>query len=161
MARLKGSLIATAIIFLLLGAVGGYLALSIPRDIRAEAILREARDSLQKNDREGARRKFEQVITQYPRTDSGGAAMYALFRMVDQDRNELKAQLDRQLREIQASQKSSQTRLTEVEKQTAASQVAVTVPASPPPPPPKLTIRKSGTRPAHHPTSTRKRRRRR
>ena len=155
MPRLKGSLIATAIIFLLLGAVAGYLAVSIPRDVKAEALLKEARLDLQKNDREGARRKFEQVITKYPRTDAGAAAMYALFRMVDQDRNELKAQIDRQLKEIQASQQSSQTRLSEVEKQAAESQAAAVAKAAAPPP----VVHKTTHRTTHR-TSTKRHHRR-
>lgn len=161
MAKLKGSLIATAILLLLVGGVAGYLAVSIPRDVKAEAILREARVSLQKNDREGARRKFEQVITQYPRTDSGAAAMYALFRMVDLDRAELKAQIDKQLGEIEASQKVSQNRLSEVERQAAASQkINVSPPKQTVSKPRPVVIRKSSARRRHHPATSHRRRRR-
>ncbi|HVT03998.1 MAG TPA: hypothetical protein VHL58_11575 [Thermoanaerobaculia bacterium] len=159
MAGLKGSLIATAIIFLLLGGVAGYFAISIPRDVKAEALLGEARVALQKNNRDGARKKFEQVITQFPRTDSGAAAMYALFRMVDQDRAELKAQIDKQLRDIQASQKISQSRLSEVEKAAASRQITVAAPAPAPAVSKPIVIQKSSNRSKIHSTPTRHRRR--
>lgn len=107
----KKSLVATGILLFLVGALAGYLAWSIPKDVKAESLLKDARQDLRKGNREDARKKFEQVITQYPRTDAGAAAMYALFRMVDQDRADLRAEIDRQLKQLEAARMQDQSRL--------------------------------------------------
>src|SRR5512141_1047823 len=109
----KKSLVAAGILLFLVGSITGYFAWSIPRDVKAENLLKQARQDLQKGDREDARKKFEQVITQYPRTDAGAAAMYALFRMVDQDRNDLRAEIDRELRQLEKARLQDQSQLKE------------------------------------------------
>lgn len=95
----------TALVFLLLGGAGTYLAMSIPNDIRAEAILKEARSHLQAGDRELAREKFETVVKSFPRTDAASAAAYALFRLLDSDREALAQKLEAMEKERAAIQK--------------------------------------------------------
>jgi hypothetical protein len=79
---------------LLLGAGVAWVALSVPRDIRAEALLKDARAKLQKGDREGARKSFQEITKSFPRTDAAAAAAYALFRLSEQDAAELRGRLE-------------------------------------------------------------------
>lgn len=87
--------IASALLFLAIGGLTVYFALSIPNDIRAEALLKEARTDLQAGRKDEARGKFEEVVRNYPRTDAAAAATYALFRMVDQERRELESRVEK------------------------------------------------------------------
>lgn len=86
--------ILIAIVALLIGAGAAWVAISVPRDVRAETLLKDARTRLQKGDREGARKSLQEIAKSYPRTDAGAAASYALFRMSEQEAAELRAKLD-------------------------------------------------------------------
>jgi hypothetical protein len=79
---------------LLIGASAAWVAISVPRDVRAEALLKDARAKLQTGDREGARKSFQEIVKSYPRTDAAAAASYALFRLGEQEAAELRARLD-------------------------------------------------------------------
>jgi hypothetical protein len=86
-----------ALIALLLVAMGGattYLALSIPNDVRAEAALRQARDELNKGDRDAARQRLRSVVEQHPRTDGAATAINILFTMAEQDRARLMEEIE-------------------------------------------------------------------
>ena len=146
----------TAIVFLLLGATGVYLALSIPNDIRAEALLIAARSDLQSGKRDEAREKFETVVKNYPRTDAAAAASFALFRLLDQDRKELAealAKVERQRAAVQRQVGELDRRVGEASRQAGEALVK----ASTPPPPPKPTVTR---RPTSKRTATAPRRRR-
>lgn len=119
--RTAYAILLTAIVFLLLGAAGAYLAMSIPNDIRAEAILKEARSHLQAGEREQAREKFETVVKNFPRTDAASAASYALFRLLDGDRKELAQQLEaleKQRATVQKRMDDLDKRISEAPRQT-------------------------------------------
>jgi predicted AAA+ superfamily ATPase len=84
--------------FIILASVGtggvlAWFAMAIPRDIRAEAMLREARAHLEQEERSEAREKFEQVVKEYPRTDAAAAASVALFRFHVEERDRLEQQI--------------------------------------------------------------------
>jgi hypothetical protein len=86
-----------ALIGLLLIAMGSattYLALSIPNDVRAEAVLRQARNELNKGNRDAARERLRGLIEQYPRTDGAATAINILFTMAEQDRERLLAEIE-------------------------------------------------------------------
>lgn len=82
-----------AILLIAVGATGAYFALSIPRDVEAEKLLKEARVNLRNGNVDEARTKFQTVVQRYPRTDAAGAAITALFQMNDRDRAELQQKL--------------------------------------------------------------------
>ena len=88
---------ATAILFavltLLIGAGAAWVAASVPRDIRAETLLKDARARLQEGKKDEARQTLHEIVKSYPRTDAAAAASYALFRLVDQERKELAARI--------------------------------------------------------------------
>ncbi|HEY0593740.1 MAG TPA: hypothetical protein VGF40_18355 [Thermoanaerobaculia bacterium] len=86
--------ILIAITALLVGAAGAWVAVSVPRDVRAEALLKDARAKIQKGEREAARNSLQEIAKSYPRTDAAAAASYALFQMAEQDAAELRARLE-------------------------------------------------------------------
>lgn len=90
----RAALLSIILLALATGAVLAWVALSVPRDVSAQGVLREARDALRAGEVETARAKLQQVIKDYPRTDAAGAASYALFRLYDQERAELRARID-------------------------------------------------------------------
>lgn len=93
------ALIALALIAM--GSATTYLALSVPNDMRAEAILRQARIDLNRNARAEARERLRTVVEHYPRTDAAATAINILFRLEEQDRAKLLTEIEtlRKLRE--------------------------------------------------------------
>jgi hypothetical protein len=131
-----------AVVLIIVGGVVVYFALSIPRDIRAEGLLAEARESLEKKDREAAREKLTMIVRDYPRTDAAAAATFALFRIDSAEKHDLDA-LRRKVTELEKSQASlsrelaaSKTRVAELEKKAAAP------PPAPPQAAPKPAVKK-------------------
>ncbi len=90
--RTVAILIATGA--LLIGAAVAWVAISVPRDVRAEALLKDARAKLQKGERDAARKSLQEIAKSYPRTDAAAAAAYALFRLSEQETAELRARLE-------------------------------------------------------------------
>ncbi|HVR43173.1 MAG TPA: hypothetical protein VMS56_06955 [Thermoanaerobaculia bacterium] len=84
----------------LVGVAIAWVALSVPRDVRAEAMLREARTSLENGERDAARRSFRRVLRDYPRTDAAAAALFALLRIDEQELASLRARIDRLERQL-------------------------------------------------------------
>jgi TolA-binding protein len=107
-----------AVAALLIGAGATWVALSVPRDLRAEAQLKDARALLQKGDRDGARRSFQEIARSYPRTDAAAAAAYALFRISSQEAAELRGRLDAldQIRTAQEKTTAEQKQAAEAER---------------------------------------------
>ncbi len=103
--------ILIAITALIVGAAGAWVAASVPRDVRAEAMLKDARAKLQKGEREAARNSLQEIAKTYPRTDAAAAASFALFRMAEQDAAELRARL-----ETLDQSRSAQEKLTAAER---------------------------------------------
>ena len=87
--KIRTLLILTAILSSILGAVVVYLALSIPNDLRADAMLEEARTELAAGRRDKAREILARVIQQYPRTDAAAAATIALSTIGQNERNQM------------------------------------------------------------------------
>lgn len=107
--------ILIAITALIVGAAGAWVAASVPRDMRAEAMLKDASAKLQKGEREAARKSLQELAKTYPRTDAAAAASFALFRMAEQDAAELRSRLE-QLDES----RSVQEKLTAAERKAQA-----------------------------------------
>ena len=136
----------TSILLVAAGAVGAYLVVTIPRDIEAEKLLKQAREELKTDQRDEARKAFESVIQKYPRTDAAGAAINALFRMNDQER----AAINQQLAALKKATQTDRTRIGNVEK------LAVEISKRPPPPP--TVVAKSAPKPTPKKKTTTKKR---
>ncbi len=78
------------------GAGATYLVLTAPNDIKADALLREARADLNKGKRLDARRILLRIVKEHPRTDAASAAIYALFGMELESPETIPQQLLRQ-----------------------------------------------------------------
>lgn len=130
--RFRAAFTLTAIVSSILGALVAYLVLSIPNDLRADALLKQARKELTAGENEKARVSLGRIIQQYPRTDAAAAATQALFTLGQKERVEmtraitlLRTQNEQQTRALGALQRSL------VELRTTPPKVAE---AAPPPP---------------------------
>jgi|SRR5690349_20196061 len=111
--RVRGVLILTAIVSSLLGALVVYLVLSVPNDLRADALLKQARADLKEGQNEKGREALLRVVQHYPRTDAAAAATAALMALSQKERDDLaraigvvRTQNTQQLTMIQELQKS-------------------------------------------------------
>ncbi len=85
----------TAFVSAILGAVVVYLVLSIPNDVKADAMLKAARGDLETGQRDRARAELSRIVQEYPRTDAAAAATVALVTLGEQERKELQAEIAR------------------------------------------------------------------
>lgn len=142
--KIRPLLILTGIVSAILGAIVVYLILSVPNDLRADSLLKDARTDLQAKKNDDARRKFTQVVQQYPRTDAAAAATVALMTLADNDRQKFEHDLA-----TLRTQNAQQTKLiADLQKSVTAIQnkppQVVTVQA--PPPAPKPAAKKARTK---------------
>jgi hypothetical protein len=141
--RIKPLLILTGIVSSILGALIVYLMLSVPNDLRADSLLKDARADIEKKKNDDARKKLSSIVQQYPRTDAAAAATVALIALADTDRQKLERELT-----LVRAQNAEQTRLiTDLQKGVTdirnAPPKVVTVEAPPPKPAPVVSVRKS------------------
>ena len=88
------TLLLVALIAAIIGGTVIYFLVSVPRDLKADRLMREAHDAVkQKKDGE-ARTKLREVVKNYPRTDAGAAASSALFEIDEQERLQLQREVD-------------------------------------------------------------------
>src|SRR5690242_17906400 len=87
--KIRPLLLLTAIASSILGAVVVYLVLSVPNDLRADALMKDARAAIQKNDNAKARESLKKIVQQYPRTDAAAAATVALDSLAQKERDDL------------------------------------------------------------------------
>jgi hypothetical protein len=141
--RIKPLLILTGIVSALLGALIVYLMLSVPNDLRADSLLKDARADLEKKKNDEARKKLSSIVQQYPRTDAGAAAMVALVALADTDRQKL----ERELTLVRAENAQQTKLISDLQKGVTdirnAPPKVVTVEAPPPKPPSKVSVKKS------------------
>ncbi len=150
--KVRTLLTLTAFVSSILAALVVYLILSIPNDIQADALLRQARKDMTAGKNEEAREALIKIVQQYPRTDAAAAATVALVSLPGKDQRDLvlavralRKQNDEQSKLIADLQKN----VTEIRN---APPKVVTVTAPPPKPAPKKA-------PAKKPTPARRRRR--
>ena len=150
----------TAFVSAILGATVAYLMLSVPNDLRADAMLKTAREQITAGNNDEARESLSKIVQQYPRTDAAAAATVALASLAQKDRDELaravgvlRTQNEQQSRLIADLQKSITT------IRTAPPPPAPTVTAPAPQPATKKVTPKKKTTPQKK-TTTKKRRRR-
>ena len=87
--RIRPLLWLTAIVSSILGATVVYLVLSVPNDLRADALLKQARKDMTDGNTPKARESLSKIVQQYPRTDAAAAATVALVSLGQKDRDEL------------------------------------------------------------------------
>lgn len=154
--RIRPILILTGIVSSALGAVVVYLVLTVPNDLQANAMMKQARQDLAAGRTARARDSLSMIVQQYPRTDAAAAATVALVRIGDQERAHLQQELDalRRDRDQQASVvRKIQDSVTELKNAPPPAPVIVQAPPKPP-------VQKPKARPAHK-SRTRHHRRRR
>jgi len=149
--RIRTTLIATAILSMIIGAVVVYLVLSVPNDLRADALLKQARQDLNAGKVNDARVSLRKIVQQYPRTDAAAAATVALVTIGDSEREKLRRELDAHKKLISDLQKS----VTDI-RNTPAPQPQIIVQQVPAPAPAKAAPAKKP--PAKKRATTRRRR---
>src|SRR5688500_17797581 len=87
--KFRAVLTLTGIVSAILGALVVYLMLSVPNDLRADSLLKDARGQMTKGNDAAARESLTKIIQQYPRTDAAAAATVALLTLAQKDRDEL------------------------------------------------------------------------
>ena len=92
--KVRALLWLTAIVSSILGGIAVYLALSVPNDLKADEVLKSARQEIAKGNTTAARESLSRIIQQYPRTDAAAAATLALFRLGEQERAKLQAEVE-------------------------------------------------------------------
>jgi uncharacterized coiled-coil DUF342 family protein len=93
--RVRTLLTATAFVSAILGAGTVYLVLTVPNDLKADSMLKTARQDLEAGKRDAAREALSKIVQQYPRTDAAAAATVALVTLAEQQRKELEAEINR------------------------------------------------------------------
>ena len=133
--RARALLIGTAVISSILGAVVAYLVLTVPNDIQANAILKQARSDLNAGETERARDSLSNIVQQYPRTDAAAAATVALVKIGDAERSRLQNDLAalRRDREQDASAIRQLQQSVEEVKNVPPKTIVVQAPAKPAP----------------------------
>jgi len=145
--KVRTLLTMTAFVSTILGALIVYLVLSVPNDLRADALLKQARKDMTAGKNDDARAALTKIVQQYPRTDAAAAATVALVSLAERDQDDLalavrvlRRQNDEQAKLIADLQKN----VTEI-RNTPPKIVTVTAPPPPPakkPPPKKKTRRR-------------------
>ena len=123
--RIRNILILTALMSSLLAAVVVYLVLTVPNDVQAAALLKQARNEIAAGHNDQARKSLAKIVQQYPRTDAAAAATVALATLGDQERQQQQKTIASLRQAVDAQQ-----------KQLAALGEQVTKIASTPPPAP-------------------------
>ena len=118
-------IVVTALLSSILGAVAVYLVLTVPNDVQASALLKQARHDIALGNNEQARQSLTKVIQQYPRTDAAAAAIVALSSVETRERQALVARIDTLQRANDEQTRQLQSLGVKVQQATAA----------PPPPP--------------------------
>jgi len=146
--RIKAVLTLTAIVSSILGAIVVYLMLSVPNDLRADALLKTAHQQLEKGKEREARESLSKVVQQYPRTDAAAAATVALATLAQKDRESLRRDilaLRKQNEQLTSMVLALQRTVTEV-KNAPPKVITVQVPAPKPKPKPAPPKKKAPVR---------------
>ncbi|HEX7832870.1 MAG TPA: hypothetical protein VF787_24670 [Thermoanaerobaculia bacterium] len=158
--KIRPLLILTSIVSSILGAVVVYLVLSVPNDLRADALMKDARTQIKEGETEKARESLSKILQQYPRTDAAAAATVALVSLGQKERDDLTRAitlLRRQNEQQTQLLNQLQTSVTEL-RNTPPKTVTVTAPAPAPAPAKKVTTpTKKKTTPKKKTTTKRRR----
>jgi hypothetical protein len=140
--KIRSVLTLTGIVAAILGALVAYLILSVPNDIRADGLLKEARTQMTEGKNDSARETLVSIVQQYPRTDAAAAATVALMTLNHNERNELASAIA-----LLRKQNEEQTKLiSQLQKKVTSIQAAQAEAAKPapqmqgPPKPPEKNV---------------------
>lgn len=136
MKRTRVLLLTTALLSSLVGGTIVYLAISVPNDLRADALLGSARKDLEAGRNSEALASLSKVVQQYPRTDAAGAATIALVSLASKDRDAL----TRSIAHLRKSHESQSTVISDLRKRVVQLE-------KPPPPPPPAPVVKAPVKP--------------
>lgn len=157
--KIRPLLYLTAFVAAILGATAAYLALSVPNDLRADALLKDARQDLTAGNNDKARESLSKIVLQYPRTDAAAAATVALWSLGRKERDDLA----REIAVLRTQNQRQAQLLSNLQKTVTAVQnappkvVTVQAPAPKPAPAKKVTPKKK-TSPKKKTTTKRRRR---
>lgn len=126
--RVRSLLIITAILSSVLAAVVVYFVLTVPNDVQAGLLLKEAHEQMATGQNDQARKSLAKIVQQYPRTDAAGAATVALATLGDSERQ----QLQRTIANLRQSSDSQQKQIAALTEQ--VQKIAATPPPAPPAP---------------------------
>ncbi|HYH08056.1 MAG TPA: hypothetical protein VEK11_13450 [Thermoanaerobaculia bacterium] len=111
--KVRAVLTLTGIVSAILGALVVYLVLSVPNDLRADSLLKDARKDITDGNNVKARQSLTKIVQQYPRTDAAAAATVALVSLAQKERDDLaravavlRRQNEQQTAQIAALQKN-------------------------------------------------------
>ena len=76
--KVRPLLYLTSVVSAILGATVVYLVLSVPNDLRADALMKTAREEITNGHHDKARESLAKVVQQYPRTDAAAEPGLAL-----------------------------------------------------------------------------------
>jgi hypothetical protein len=132
--RTRTLLTLTALVSSILGALAVYLVLTVPNDLKAGELMKQARRDLDGGNNSAARTSLTRIVQQYPRTDAAAAATVALLEIATSEREKLK----RDLVVVRSAQQQSDKALTAMQQTLAQLQKppAVETPAVAPVPAP-------------------------
>jgi predicted RND superfamily exporter protein len=153
--KIRGALILTGIVSSILGALVAYLVLTVPNDLRADAMLKQARQDITDGNSDKARQSLLKIVQRHPRTDAAAAATTAVLALDKKERDDMARALG-----VVTAQNTQQTKhiaelqrnVTELQKRPPPV-VTVQAPA-PKPAPAKVTPKKKA--PAKKPTRRRR-----
>ena len=140
-------LILLALLLVSAGAMGAWFAVTIPNDLKAESLLKDARTAVKEDRRPEARTKLETIVREHPRTDAAAVAAQTLFHMDAQERDAM----DKRLAAVERARQDDRRRVTALEAKLnalASRPAPVVAVPKPPPPKPKIVARKSSARKA-------------
>lgn len=104
--RARALLIGTAIISSILGAIVAYLVLTVPNDLEAGALMKQAKKDIDAHQSDRARETLSRIVQQYPRTDAAAAATVALITLADADRERMAKELAAMKRDMAAQKQA-------------------------------------------------------
>jgi thioredoxin-like negative regulator of GroEL len=151
-------LIATAVLSSLIGALVVWLALTVPRDLKSDALLKQARKELDAGHREKSRQSLALIVQQYPRTDAAGAATLALLKMSEQEVRDLSAVVET----VKRDHEDERRQINALTSQMGTLRKPAPAPApvvAAPPPAPKPVVKPAAKKPPVKKATHRRRRR--
>ena len=104
--RARALLIGTAIVSSILGAIVAYLVLTVPNDLEAGALMKQAKKDIDAHQTGRARETLSRIVQQYPRTDAAAAATVALITLADADRERFASELAAMKRDVAAQKQA-------------------------------------------------------
>jgi TolA-binding protein len=124
-------LILVGLLSAIVGGTAVYFLIAVPRDLKADRLVREAHDLVKQKKDDEARRKLREVVKDYPRTEAGASASSALFEIEEQQR----IRLEKQLAALQKENAELSRRLAALESEpTPAAPATLEKPAAAPKP---------------------------